>query len=83
MQDFEKSYAGQKDKEKKQLDAEICFDNWVKKAHEEDIIKRENAERKSMKRSLTEKRKYDRDEQKKELSHAKVNEWMYYKGFVE
>ena len=36
-----------------------------------------------MRRSLTEKRKKESEEEKRELSQAKVNEWMYYKGFVE
>ena len=50
---------------------------------EQDLIKQDIAQRKQLRRSLTEKRKREEDEQKKELSNAKINEWMYYKGFVE
>ena len=79
---MEKKYLEEKDKEKKQLDAEICFDNWVQKVMEQDIIKLQKKQQKQLRRSLTEKMKLEEKEQKKELSAAKVSEWMYYKGFV-
>ena len=46
IQDLEKNYEEQKQKEKKQLDAEICYDNWIKKTMEQDLIKQDIAQRK-------------------------------------
>lgn len=79
---MEKEHDEQKQKEKKQLDAEIEYDKWVQRALEKDLIKKEDVHRKKMRKQLADQRKEQKKQHDREESQAKVSQWMHEKGFI-